>query len=151
MFDPQSKKTLSILLFVALHTPLCNAWQANAFRVSFWWRTACVAYPAATWHGKTYRCGAIWRNEKNVKNEKKRKKHEKMEKCLPCFCFFTAVLNCDRATHGLPAVQAPVVPWVSLPGPTGVPTDTQAGWHRGQSANPYLLHCCTAAALLSLY
>ena len=30
-------------------------------------------------------------------------------------------------------------------------SDAQAGWHRGQSANPSLLHCCTAAALLSLY
>ena len=28
------------------------------------------------------------------------------------------------------------VPWVSLPGPTSVPSDAQAGWHRGQSANP---------------
>ena len=27
--------------------PLCNARQANAFRVSFWWRTAVVAYSAA--------------------------------------------------------------------------------------------------------
>ena len=28
------------------------------------------------------------------------------------------------------------VPWVSLPGPTSVPSDAQAGWHREQSANP---------------
>ena len=30
------KKTRSILFFVVLDTSLCNAWQANAFRVSFW-------------------------------------------------------------------------------------------------------------------
>ena len=35
--------------------------------------------------------------------------------------------------HRLPG---PSVPWVSLPGPTGVPSDAQAGWHREQSANP---------------
>ena len=46
------------------------------------------------------------------------------------------MLNCVRATHGLPADRGPSVPWVSLPGPTGVPTDTQAGWYQGQSANP---------------
>ena len=28
------------------------------------------------------------------------------------------------------------VPWVSLLGPTSVPSDAQAGWHREQSANP---------------
>ena len=28
------------------------------------------------------------------------------------------------------------VPWVSLPGPTSVPSDAQAGWLREQSANP---------------
>ena len=39
---------------------------------------------------------------------------------------------------------------VSLPGPTGVPSDAQARWHRGQSANPYLLHrCCTAEPVLT--
>ena len=27
------------------------------------------------------------------------------------------------------------VPWVSMPGPTSVPSDSQAGWHREQSAN----------------
>ena len=34
---------------------------------------------------------------------------------------------------------------VSLPGPTGVPSDAHAGWHRGQNANPHLLHCCCTA------
>ena len=37
-----------------------------------------------------------------------------------------------------------------LVGTHWVPSDAQARWHRGQSANPFLLHCCTAAALLSL-
>ena len=46
-----SKKPRSF--FLALHASLCNAWQANAFRVPFWWRTAGVAHPAATWQGKT--------------------------------------------------------------------------------------------------
>ena len=35
--------------------------------------------------------------------------------------------------------SGPSVPWVSLPGPTGVPSDAQAGWHREQSANPLWL------------
>ena len=37
--------------------------------------------------------------------------------------------------------SGPSVPWVSLPGPTGVPSNAQAGWHREQSANPLWL-CC---------
>ena len=41
-----------------------------------------------------------------------------------------------RTTHSLPAIQAPSVLWVSLPGPTGVPSDAQAGWHRGQKRQP---------------
>ena len=28
---------------------------------------------------------------------------------------------------------------MSLPGPTSVPSDAQAGWRRGQSANPFVL------------
>ena len=39
---------------MALHTSLCQRWQANAFRVSFWWRAAGAAYPAATRQGKTH-------------------------------------------------------------------------------------------------
>ena len=31
------------------------------------------------------------------------------------------------------------VPWMSLPGPTSVPSDAQARWHREQSANPLWL------------
>ena len=50
-FTRSSKKTLSCV-FSALYTYLCNAWQANTFRVSFWCRTAGVAYPAATWQCK---------------------------------------------------------------------------------------------------
>ena len=34
------------------------------------------------------------------------------------------------------------VPWVSLLGPTSVPSDAQAGWHRGQSAKPLCGFCC---------
>ena len=34
---------------------------------------------------------------------------------------------------------------VSLPGPTGVHSDAQAGWHWRRSANPHLLHCCCTA------
>ena len=41
--------------------------------------------------------------------------------------------------------------WVYLVKPTGVPSDAEAGWHRGHNANPNLLHCCAAAALLSLH
>ena len=38
----------------------------------------------------------------------------------------------------------PSAPWVSLPGPTGVPSGTQAGWYRGHSANPLAAaaDCC---------
>ena len=44
-----------------------------------------------------------------------------------------------RATHGLPICVGTGVPWVSLTGPTSVPSYAQTGWHRGQSANPLLL------------
>ena len=37
-------------------------------------------------------------------------------------------------------LRGPNVPWVSLPGPTGVPSDAKARWHREQSAN--LLWLC---------
>ena len=56
------------------------------------------------------------------------------EKCLPCICCL---------------IQTGHVLWVSLPGPTGVPSDAQAERHRGQSANPFLLHCCTAQPALT--
>ena len=63
--------------------------------------------------------------------------------CLPCFCTFTAALNCVRATDGLPADRAPV--YRGCPCRDPVPTDTQAEWYQGQSANPLaaalLLHC----------
>ena len=66
--------------------------------------------------------------------------------CLPCVCCLI------QTGHPQPSCYSgPSVLWVSLPGPTGVPSDAQAEWHRGQSVNPYLLRCCTAAALLSLY
>ena len=41
-----------------------------------------------------------------------------------------------RATHGLPTVWGTGAPWVTLPGPTSVPSDAQEGWHREQNANP---------------
>ena len=47
------KTTVFFFFFVAVHTSLCNAWQAHAFRVSFWWRAAGAAYPAATRQGST--------------------------------------------------------------------------------------------------
>ena len=48
-------------------------------------------------------------NKKTRKQEKKKKKKRKKEKkCLGCFLHCTAVLNCVRATHGLPADRAPV-------------------------------------------
>ena len=43
------------------------------------------------------------------------------------------------------SLPGPIVPWVSLPGPTGVPSDAQAGWHQEQSANPLWL--CFAAVV----
>ena len=61
------------------------------------------------------------------------------------FLLCTAVLNCVRATHGLPADRAPVYCGCPCRDPVGcplMPTDTQAGWYQGQSANPL------AAALL---
>ena len=55
--------------------------------------------------------------------------------------FYCCVELCTG--HPRPSRRSgPSVPWVSLPGPTGVPTDTQAEWNQGQSANPL------AAALL---
>ena len=48
-----------------------------------------------------------------------------------------------------PCFSDPSVLGVSLLGPPGMPSDAQPGWHRGQSANPYLLHCCTAEPVLT--
>ena len=60
--------------------------------------------------------------------------------CLPCICCLI------QTGHPQPSCYSgPSVLWVSLPGPTGVPSDAQAGWHRGQRDNPCLLHCCCTA------
>ena len=63
--------------------------------------------------------------------------------CLPCICCLIQPGHPQPSCHSGPSEL-----WVSLPGPTGVPSDAQAGWHKGQNANPYLLHCCAAALLL---
>ena len=76
------------------------------------------------------------KRKRKREDEREKKKKKKKKKCLVCLSHCTAVLNCVQATDGLPADGGPSVPWVSLPGPTGVPTDTQAGWYQGQSANP---------------
>ena len=55
----------------------------------------------------------------------------------------SAVLNCVRATSGLPADRAPVYRGCPCRGPTGVPTDTEAGWYQGQRQPS---GCCSAAA-----
>ena len=62
--------------------------------------------------------------------------------CLPCICCLI------QTGHPQPSCYSgPSVLWVSLPGPTGCPPmPRQDGI--GDSANPYLLHCCTAALLL---
>ena len=41
------------------------------------------------------------------------------------------------------------VPWVSLPGPTSMPSDAQAGWHREQSAKPVREVCASTVVLSS--
>ena len=47
-----------------------------------------------------------------------------------------------RSSHPRPShCVGTGVPWVSLPGPTSVPSGAQAGWHRGQSANTVLCLC----------
>ena len=62
------------------------------------------------------------------------------------------ISHCTLSTHvphseivNISALVLVVLVWVSLRGPTGVPTDTQAGWYQGQSANDLaaalLLHC----------
>ena len=48
---------------------------------------------------------------------------------------------CGRATHGLPTVYR-----VSMLGTTSVPSDAQAGWHRGHSANSVLCLSCVVVA-----
>ena len=44
----QFKKPRSNVFFVALHSSLWNAWQANAFRVSFWWAYSGCCTPQHT-------------------------------------------------------------------------------------------------------
>ena len=58
-----------------------------------------------------------------------------------------ALCSCVRPSHPRPSHAVGTgVPWVSMPGPTSVPSDAQAGWHRGQSANSVLCSCCVVAA-----
>ena len=62
-------------------------------------------------------------------------------------CRVSALYCCAELCSGHPRPSrwlGPSVPWVSLPGPTGVPTGTQAEWYQGQNANPL------AALLLQL-
>ena len=50
---------------------------------------------------------------------------------LPCICCLI------QTGHPQPSCDSgPSVLCVTLPGPSGVPSDAQAGWHQGQSANP---------------
>ena len=50
--------------------------------------------------------------------------------------------SCVRSSHLRPSHRVGTgVPWVSMPGPTSVPSDARAGWHRGQSANSVLCLC----------
>ena len=44
--------------------------------------------------------------------------------------------------NGLPVVRGPSVPWVSLLGPTGVPSDAQAGWASGAERQPLVVVLC---------
>ena len=58
-----------------------------------------------------------------------------------------AMSSCARSSHPRPSHGVGTgVPWVSMPGPTSVPSDAQAGWHRGQSANSVLCLCCVVVA-----
>ena len=58
-----------------------------------------------------------------------------------------ALCSCVRPSHPLPSHSVGTgVLWVSMPGPTSVPSDAQAGWHRGQSANSVLCSCCVVVA-----
>ena len=56
---------------------------------------------------------------------------------LASLCCVT--LQCGRATRPSHCVGTGV-PWMSLPGPTSVPSDAQAGWHR------LLCLCCVVVA-----
>ena len=57
-----------------------------------------------------------------------------IEMCLPCVCCLI------QTGHPQPSCYSgPSVLWVSF----------ATGWHRGQRANPYLLHCCTAEPVLT--
>ena len=56
---------------------------------------------------------------------------------LICDCCFTRRVVMVKVGHpGPPHVVGIGVPWVSLPGSTSVPSNAQAGWHRGQTADP---------------
>ena len=59
----------------------------------------------------------------------------------------SATCSCVRSSHPRPShCVGAGVPWVSMPGPTSVPSVAQAGWHRGQSANSVLCLCCVVVA-----
>ena len=60
--DQPFKKPLSILFFVALDTSLCNAGQAIAFRVPFWWAYSGCCVPRSYYTARvTHIASVMWR------------------------------------------------------------------------------------------
>ena len=87
------------------------------------------------------------KEKEKIKKKKKKKTKKKLKKSSPCICSVcpsralcvTWASLTVRATHGHPTCGCTGVQWVSLLGPTSVSSYAQAGWYRGQSANPPLL------------
>ena len=77
--------------------------------------------------------------------------HSLLQEQSDTFIVGLLVVSAARPTQATLRDLSLYVSCGTLLGQAGVPSDAGARWHRGQSANPFLLHCCTAAALLSLY
>ena len=78
-----------------------------------------------------------WENNKKKKTE--RGKTKKNEKMFAVFLHCTAVLNCVRATHGLPADRAPVYRGCPCRDPLGCPLISRQNGIRDKAPPLWLL------------
>ena len=62
--------------------------------------------------------------------------------CLPCFCTVLHVLNCVRATHGLPGDRAPVYCGCPYRDPLGCPLIPRQNGIKDKAPTLGLLLCC---------
>ena len=82
------------------------------------------------------------RRKKKEKEGGKRRKRKRKRKMFAVFLHCTAVLNCVRATHGLPADRAPVYRGCPCRDPLGCPLIPRQDGIRDKAPTLWLLLCC---------